>query len=99
MRSRESANSRRHRQTASSGRCRPCLEILEDRCAPAVGIFIENLSDDLNPAIPGFDSFDADSATIQPDQLHILHSLSGRWTIASNSAAPSPPPHLLLSPG
>src|SRR5687767_10658578 len=40
------------------GAVRPILEVLEDRYAPAVGLFIENFSNDLNPSLPGFDQFD-----------------------------------------
>ena len=62
--------------------CRPRLEPLEDRCVPALGLYLEDFASDLPPdrTQPGFDSWDADPTTLQPgpDELHILNNLPPR---------------------
>lgn len=88
---------------------RAFLERLENRLAPAAGFFNENFSDDLNASTPGFDSWDSDPTTTQPDALRILNNLQTtdgvfngttpggtRWSIEQGSA-PSPPHALLLT--
>jgi len=57
-------NPLRQPRSRSRGMCRPRIELLEDRRAPASGIFVEDFSDDLNPNQPGFDS-NADGFRIQ----------------------------------
>src|SRR5262245_15875809 len=66
---------RPQRPPAGRNRFRPSLETLEDRLVPAVGVFTEDFSDDLNLTAPGFDSWDADPGTPQPDGLNILNDL------------------------
>src|SRR5262245_38171170 len=65
------AAARRHR--------RPWVEPLEDRRLLAADplLFIENFSDDYNPAQPGFDQADDDPST-PPDRLLIQHTVNAR---------------------
>jgi hypothetical protein len=53
---------------------RPRVERLEQRL-PLAGVFFENFSSDLAPAAPGFDSWDTDPNTPQPDVVRILNDL------------------------
>ena len=83
-------------------RRRPTLEALEPRTLLALGLFIENFSDDLDPTRHGFDSSDTDPNTTSPDGFIIPHQVSSRAfidenTVLSNSGdVPSPPDSLLL---
>src|SRR5262249_11786557 len=97
----------RCRQKRHPRRCanRPTLEILEARRLPALGLFVENFSDDLDPARPGFDSWDSDPNTTSPDEFMIPHQVGPGVFIDENTVLrstgdlPSPPHSLLLSPG
>src|SRR5262245_43061632 len=65
--------------TAASRNRRPVIEHLENRRLLAGDplLFIENFSDDYNPALPGFDQADNDPNT-PPDRLLIQHQISAR---------------------
>lgn len=84
---------------------RPRLEALESRTLLALGLFIENFSDDLDPSRPGFDSWDDDPNTTFPDSLQVPHQISPRTFIEEHSVlqntgdVPSPPHALFIPSG
>jgi hypothetical protein len=94
-----SASSRQRGPINGRKSYQPVFEMLEDRVTPSIGLFTDDFSNDQNPSLPGYDSFDTDPTTTRPDELQILHLPSGRSTIQLSSTAPSPPHHLLLAPG
>ena len=65
------------RQCGRNHRFRPALEKLEDRLAPAIGVFNEDFSDDLNSAVAGFDS-PAQDLLIVNDLPGYLNGPTGR---------------------
>src|SRR5437762_11210083 len=71
----------RQRSRAAQRHFRPRAEPLEDRRLLAADplLFIENFSDDYNPALAGFDQADDDPNT-PPDRLLIQHTISARST-------------------
>jgi hypothetical protein len=65
-------------------RPRACAEALEVRRLLALNI--EDFSDDLDAAQPGFDSWDGDPVTAVPDDLQIPHDVNARVNIQTNIA-------------